>query len=60
MDIFTGKVIIGAMIGVVVGGITMEILNRKNPEFVKNVEDKIKDAGNAVKDAFRGTTVEEA
>ncbi|HDY67703.1 hypothetical protein LCGC14_2429780 [marine sediment metagenome] len=60
MDIFTAKVLVSAMIGVVIGGIGMEILNRKNPEFVKKVEDKINEAGNAVKYAFRGVVVEEA
>lgn len=51
----------GIVTGIVLGAIGMEVMKKTNPEFVKNVEDKMKDAGKAVKDAFEGNEpVEEA
>ncbi|MBF0275351.1 MAG: hypothetical protein HQK84_08995 [Nitrospinae bacterium] len=52
---------VGIVTGVVIGAIAMEVLNKTNPELVEKIEGKVKEAANAVKDAFQGNpAVEEA
>lgn len=51
----------GVVGGIILGAVGMEILKQTNPEMVKDIENKVKEAGQAVKDAFEGKeTVEEA
>ena len=51
----------GVATGIVVGAIGMEVLKKTNPDMVKNMEKKIKNAGQAIKDAFEGReAIEEA
>ncbi|MBF0275215.1 MAG: hypothetical protein HQK84_08295 [Nitrospinae bacterium] len=58
---FTTNSITGLLAGVVVGAIGMELLNKTNPELVKGVEDKFKDAVESIKSSFQGKEeVEEA
>lgn len=46
------KVIIGAVVGIFVGAFTVEILNRKSPNTVKNIEDKASKFAAAIAKAF--------
>ena len=51
----------GVVGGIILGAVGMEILKQTNPKLVEDIENKVKKAGQAVKDAFEGKeTVEEA
>jgi len=51
----------GVVGGIILGAVGMEILKKTNPDLVEDIENKVKEAGQAVKDAFEGKeTVEEA
>ncbi len=51
----------GVVGGIILGAVGMEILRKANPDLVEDIENKFKEAGQAVKDAFEGKeTVEEA
>lgn len=54
--------VIGGVIGgIILGAVGMEILRKSNPDLAENIDNKLKDAGQAVKDAFEGKeSVEEA
>jgi len=51
----------GLVGGIILGAVGMEILKQTKPDLVEDIENKFKEAGQAVKDAFEGKeTVEEA
>ena len=48
------KIIGGAaIVGAFIGAMTVEIVNRYNPDFIKNIEDKAKNAVDTFFNAFR-------
>ena len=47
------KILIGVVIGIFVGALTVEILNRKKPELTREIEKKAKDAVDAFAAAFK-------
>ena len=48
------KIIGGAaIVGAFIGAMTVEIINRYNPDFIKNIEDKAKNAVDTFFNAFR-------
>lgn len=51
----------GVIGGIILGAVGMEILKSTNPDLAEDLEKKVKEAGQAVKDAFDGKeSVEEA
>ena len=47
------KILGGVIIGVFVGALALEILNRKHPGFVREIEDKAEKTAQAFLEAFR-------
>jgi len=47
------KIIGGVIVGVFVGALALEILNRKRPELVKDIEKRAENAARSFVDAFR-------
>lgn len=61
MGIKSVAIVGGVVAGIVLIAVGMEIFQKGTPGIVKNVEEKLKSAGRAVKDAFEGNEpVEEA
>ncbi len=47
------KILGGVIIGVFVGALALEILNRKHPGFIKDIEDKAEKTAQAFLEAFK-------
>ena len=47
------KALAGLIAGIFIGALTVEVLNRKNPDLTKGIEKKAKNAVDAVVDAFK-------
>jgi hypothetical protein len=47
-----GKILVGAAIGIFVGAFTVEIINRKSPNALRELADGFSKIGNAVARAF--------
>ncbi|HIJ50658.1 MAG TPA: hypothetical protein HPP54_06360 [Nitrospinae bacterium] len=55
------KTTLGVFAGIIVGAIGMELLNKTNPQLVAEIEGKIKDSVNSIKNSVKkDETVEEA
>ncbi len=55
------KTTLGVVAGIIVGAIGMELLNKTNPELVKEIEGKLKGGLESIKKSVnRGDSVEEA
>ena len=55
------KTTLGVLAGIIVGAIGMELLNKTNPELVKEIEGKIKSSVESFKSSIKkGKSVEEA
>ena len=47
------KILIGVGLGIFIGALAVEILNRKNPELTRKIEQKAKDTVDAFAAAFK-------
>ena len=47
------KVIGGVVVGVFIGAIAVEILNRKMPGLIRHIEDKAEETANAIFSSFK-------
>lgn len=55
------KTTLGVITGIIVGAIGMELMNKNNPELVKEMEGKMKETFQSIKNSFnKKETVEEA
>jgi len=52
------KVLGGVIVGIVLGAAVAEVLQKKNPELIAKIEQKVRNSLKAVKDAFKEGYVE--